>query len=119
MTSLGSANIVDISSLISTYKNPFQTNTKLNSSAHPCQTLHQPHTAPNISPSATLSLSISTVNPIKPFSAVKPNYSVLFVATNKSVIIFFGLDHQYTSGKNLLQIDAPMIFLMGEQFLDL
>ena len=41
-------------SLNSTINNPFQTNTKLNVIANPCQTLYQPHTAPNIGPPAIL-----------------------------------------------------------------
>ena len=43
------------------------------------------------------------------------NYNVLLVARNESVESFEGLNHLYTPGNCLYQIDAYMIFTMGEQ----
>ena len=54
--------VADTYSLISTNSNPFQTKTKRNATANPCQTLHQPHTSHKIGPSATLLSLSSTVN---------------------------------------------------------
>ena len=70
-------------SLNSTNIKPLQTIT--NSNANLCQTLYQPHTAPNIGPSATLLPSSSTANPNNPSVKIQ-NYTVSFVATNQSVL---------------------------------
>ena len=56
-------NFVDTYSLSSTIDNALQTNANTNATSNPCSTLYQPHTAPYISPSATLPSSSSTVNP--------------------------------------------------------
>ena len=45
-------------------------------------------------------------------------YTVPFVAMNKSVKTFDGLDHQYTLEQIIRQIDAKLIFTMGKQTLD-
>ena len=88
-----------------TNNHQFQTNSNLNASAKPSQTLHQQHTAHKIGFSARLSSSSSvpTVNP-KNFSPVNfQKYIVPFVAMNKSVKNFDGFDHQYTPEEQLHQ----------------
>ena len=107
-------NFVDSSSLRSTYKNPFQTNTNLNATVNRSQTLYQPQTAPNISLPAILPSSSSTVVPTNHSSVNTQNYTVPFVAMNKSVKTFVGLDHQYTPEEYLHQTDAHTILTMGE-----
>ena len=47
------------------------------------------------------------------------NLAVPFVAMNKNVKPFDGLDHHYTPEEHLQQIDAHIIFTMGEQPFDL
>ena len=119
ISSLSLLNIPDTHSLSSTNKIPFQTITTLNATANPCQTLYQPHTAPNMGLSATLPSSISSVTPINPSPAITQNYNVLFLTVKKSVIFSDGLNHQYTPEKQLHQNDAHMIFTMGKQPLGL
>ena len=98
----------------------FKTNTISNATANTSKTLYQPHTAPNIGPFANLSLSSSVPsrNPVNPPPFSTKIYSVPFVATNNSVKHFDGHDHQYSSEKTLHQIDAHMIFFIGQQPLD-
>ena len=55
------------------------------------------------------------MNPIDPSSAHTQNYTVPFVAMNKSVNTFDGINHQNTPEEHLHQIDAHIIFTMGEQ----
>ena len=81
---LAALNIADTYLLSSTKNNPFQTKTNLNAAANQCQTLYQPHTAPNIGPSAILPSSSSTVNAKKPYSVNTQNYTVPLVEMNKS-----------------------------------
>ena len=59
---------VDIFSLSNTNNVHLQANTILNASANPTQTIYQPHTATNVSSSASLlsSSSVPTVNPKNP-----------------------------------------------------
>ena len=52
-------------SLSGTNKNPFQTDTFLIATAYPSQTLYQPPTAPNISPSTNIP-SLCPVPTVKP-----------------------------------------------------
>ena len=107
---LAPLDIAETYSLNSTNNNPSRTNTLLNATANPCQTLHQPHTVPNIGSSAILPLSFSTVNPRYLYFVNTQNCTVPFVAMNKSVKTFDGLGHQYTPDKYLHRIDAHMIF---------
>ena len=58
------------------------------------------------------------MNPINPYSVNTLNYTVPFVAMNKSVKTSYGLDQQYTPEEYLHQSDAHMIFTMGEKPLD-
>ena len=51
--------IVDTYSLSSSNKNPVETKINSNATANPPQTLYQPHTAPNLGPSACLISSTS------------------------------------------------------------
>ena len=113
--------IADTYSLGSTNNNPFQSNTHLNVTANPCQTIYQPHTAHNLPKDhpTILPSSFSTVNPMKLSSVNTQNYTLPFVALNISVKTFDGLDHQYTTEDYLHQIDAQTIFTMEEQPLDL
>ena len=85
------------------------------------QTLYQPHTTPlqqmyqpNYSALQTVSNTSTGQNTPIPVTTTQ-NYTVLFVAMNKSVKPFDGLDHQYTPEEHLQQIDAHIIFTMGEQ----
>ena len=110
--------IADTYEISSTNNNPFQTNTDLNATASQCQTLNQTHTAPDLGPSAFFPSSFSTVNPIISSSENTKNYTVPFVAMNKSVKTFDGLDHQSTPQEHLHQIDAHMILILGKQLLD-
>ena len=68
----------------------------------------------NKGPSASLSSlsSVPIVIPINPPPGITPNYSVPFVAMNKSVKCFDGLDNHYTREKTLHHVDAHMIFTM-------
>ena len=70
----------------------------MNATANPSQTLYQPHSAP-----------------IQCFFC---KFTLLFVATNKSVRTFYGLNHLYTPEEFLQKSDAHLIFAMGEQFVD-
>ena len=101
----------DTYSLSSTNKTPFHTNTKSNATASPFQTFHQTHTAPNISPSASLpsSSSVANGNPIKPHLVKTQNNTLSSVAINNSVGTFDGPDHQCTPEGNICQIDAHMV----------
>ena len=56
----------DTYSLGSTNNTPFLSISNFNATANQRQTLYQPHTAPNVGPSAILPSSSSTVNPINP-----------------------------------------------------
>ena len=95
-----------------------QTNSKLYATANQCQTLYQPHIALDIGTSSLLPYSSSTVNPLN-FSCVNTkNFTVPFVVMKKSVKSFDGLYHQFTPEKKLNEIDAPMMFIMGEQRFD-
>ena len=107
-------------SLSSTDNTPFQTNTTLNATIIPSQTLNRPQSAPFIRPSAFLpsSSSLPTVNPINSSPVVAQNYTVPLVAMNKSLKTFDGLDHHYIPEEYLHQIDTHMIFTMREELLD-
>ena len=89
-------NFVDTCSLSSNNNISFHINTKIPASANPLQTFYQSHTAPNICPSASLfsSCSVPTVNPMNPPPVNTQNYTVPFIASNKSLKNFVGLDHQ-------------------------
>ena len=77
------------------------------------------HSLPlNIGQSGKLPSSSSTVNPINPSSLNTQNYTVPFVAMNKSVEPFDLFDHQFTPENILHEIDANMIFTIGEQIFD-
>ena len=80
--SLAPLNFADNYSFRSTNKTRFQTNTNLNATADPSQTLYQPPTARNIGPFASLpsSSSVLNVNPIEQPPVVTQNYTVFFVA---------------------------------------
>ena len=82
---LAPLNFAEPYSLSSTNNNQVQTNTNLNATANPSQTLYQPHTSPNIGPSAILPSSPSTVNPMNPSSVNTLNYAIPFAAKNKCV----------------------------------
>ena len=88
-------NVVDTYSMGITNKMSFQTYSKLNATLIPFQTLYQPHTKLNIEPTASLPLSSSvpTVNPMNRLPANSENSTVHFVAMNRSVKTFDGLDH--------------------------
>ena len=62
--------------------------------------------------------SIPSMNSTNPPSVNARIYTVPFVAMNKTVKTFDGLDHQYTPGEYLHQIDAHIIFTLGEKPLD-
>ena len=113
-------NIADIHSFSTTINNPFQTKTFLNATTNPSQSFYQPHTAANIHPSANLGSSsfVIAVNPIKFSSFFTQIHSVLFNAGNKSVKTIDGLDQHCTTEEYLRQIDAHMVFAMGEQLRD-
>ena len=115
---LAPLNLADSDSLSDTNNIPSQTNTSLNATSNQGQTLHQPHNSPKRGPSAFLPSSSSTVFPVNPFSVSTRNYSVPFLAMNKSVKTFDGLDHQSTPEEVLHQVDAHIIFAMGEELLD-
>ena len=117
---LNTLNARDSYSLTSTNPNNFQTNTSLNATNMNPQTLYQPHTTPlqqmyqpNYSALQTSNTSTGQNIPIP--VATTQNYTVPFVSMNKSVKPFDGLDHQYTPEEYLQQIDAHIIFTMGEQ----
>ena len=117
--SLAPPNIVDPYYFISTNSTPLRKKkTKVNLTANQCERLYQPHTAPNIVSSATLPSSSSAANPINPFPMLTLNYTVSCVAMNKSVKTFDGFDHQNTPKEYWHQIDAHIIFPLGEQTLD-
>ena len=79
------------------------------------QTLYQQQIEPNIGPSASFCSSSSepTVYPIHPSFVITQNYTVSFVAMNKSVKTYKRLLEEI-----LNQIDAHMIFAMEKQPLD-
>ena len=81
-------------SLSATNIKPVRTNTNLNDTANPCRTLYQPHSANVIGPSAILFSSPSSVNTRNLSPVFTKDYSVPFVAMNKSVKTFDGLEHQ-------------------------
>ena len=112
---LAPLNFADTYSLSSTNKIPFQTNTSLNTAANQYQMLYQPPTAPNMGPSETLLSSSSTLNlPLnKPFFCKHKKLCCTFVAMNKSVKTFDGLDRQNTPEVYLHQIDVYMILFFG------
>ena len=112
---LAPLNIAFTYSLSSTDNNPFQRDTNSNATSNPCQMFYQLHTAPNIGPSAILPSSISTVSQINSSSGITKNHTVPSVAVDKSVETFDGLDHQYTPGKNVNQIDAHIILYHGRK----
>ena len=97
---LVSLSFADTYSLSSAKTNPSQANTNIRATANLSQILYKPHTAPKIGPSAISSSSTSapTVNSISPPPVITRNYTVPFVASNKSVKVFAfnGLDNQYT-----------------------
>ena len=75
----------------------------MNATANPPQILYQPHTATKIqkislhigpSASSLSSSSVSTLNPLNSLPVNANKYTVLFVAGNKSVQTFIGLDNQ-------------------------
>ena len=107
--------IVDTYSLSSTNNKPFQTKTKLIATANQCQTLYQAHHSPNICSSALLPSSFPTVNLLIFSSVFTENYTLSFVAMNKSVESLERLDRQKTPEEFLYQIDAHMTLTMGEQ----
>ena len=78
-----------------------------------------PNTAPNIGFSENLPPSSSTGTPKRPFSVNTQNYTVPFVAMDKSIKALDHHDHENTPVANLNQIDAEMSFTMGKQPLDL
>ena len=113
--------------LASTSNNPVVTNTKLNATANPSQMLYEPHATPNIQPisynigpSATLfsSSSVPNVKTIKRPPKKTQTNTVPFVAMNKSVKTFDGLDHQNTPREFSHQTDAHTFLIIGEQTLD-
>ena len=110
---LAPLNIGETYPLGSTNKKPFQTNNNLNATANQCQTLYQPYISPKKSPSAILFSPSSTVGPINSSFVNIQFHTVHFVALNKSVKTFDGLDHQYTPQELIHQIDAQMIFTRG------
>ena len=75
-------NTADTYSLSSTNGKPFQTNSNLNATASPRQTIYQPHTAPHIGPSSTLPPSSSTVNPMNPSRVITKRNTITFASTN-------------------------------------
>ena len=93
---LAPLNLADTYSLTSTNKNSFQTNTNLNATANPSQTLYQPHAPTNTGLSAILLSSSSAMSSINPPLAFTQNYTVPYVSMSKSVKAFGRLDHQYT-----------------------
>ena len=105
----------DTYSLSSTKDSPLQTSTNLNPTAIQCQILYQTHTAPNVGPSSFLFSLPSSVNPLSICFVNRQNYTVIFVAMNKSVKTFCGLDHQNGPEEYLHQIVAHMIFSMREK----
>ena len=109
--------IVDTYLLNKTNNNLFQINTKLNATANPIKTLYQPHTAPDIGPSANSQSSslVPTVNPKNPSPVITQIYTVPFVEMNKSVKTFDRLDCQYTTENFLNQTGVDLKFTMGEQ----
>ena len=119
-TPVFSLNIVETYSLCSTNNSPFHTNANFNATANPAETLYQSLSAPNIGPSVSghSFSSVPTVNPINPSPVFLQHYTVLFLARNKSLKTFDGLDNQYTPKEYLLQIDSHAIFTMGEQSLN-
>ena len=121
---LNTLNAGDSYSLTSTNPNNFQTNTALNATNMNPQTLYQPHTTPlqqmnQPSYSALQAIPNNSAGQNTTFPVITTqNYTVPFVAMNKSVKPFDGLDHQYTPEEYLQQIDAHIIFTMGEQPID-
>ena len=99
---------------------PVQTNTNLNAIANPHQTLYQPHTAPDIGPSASLpsSSSVPAVNEKISSPVITQTYTLAFVAGNKSVEKNDRLELQITPEKYLLRIDAQVILIMAKQLLN-
>ena len=111
-------NFADAYSLGSTKKNQFKTSTIKNATAYQCQILCQPHTSHNRCPRAYILYSAATVKRLNPFSVNTQNFTLRFVAMNKSVKTFDGIEHYYTSEEHLHEIDAQMIFTMREKPLD-
>ena len=83
-------NFVTTYSLSSTNNNTFQANRILNAIANPSQMIYQPHTATNKWSSASLLSSsfVPTVNLMNPPLVNTQNYTVPFVAMNKSEKFF-------------------------------
>ena len=88
------------------------------------QTLYQPHTTllqqmyqPSYSALQTVPNTSTGQNTTLPVITTQ-NHTVPFVAMIKTVKPFDGLDHQYTPEEYLQQIDAHIIFTMGEQPID-
>ena len=119
-TSLTPLKVADTYSLSSTNNIPFQTNTNLYVTANPSQTFYQPHTAPNVSASASVSPEslVLIVIPTNPLLVITIIYTVPFVAINKLVKKFDGLDHQYIPEENIHQTDAHVVFTTGKLPLD-
>ena len=102
-----------------TNKKPSQTNTNLNTTANLSQTFYQPHTAPNIGPTANLHSSTSVLNekPVNSSPIITQKCTVRFVAMNISVKTFDGVDDHKTTEELLHQNDPHMIFIRETQLL--